>query len=68
METCAHTSVTVYVRVVACATRYEPAETVDDHIKCNDCREELDDVPHGAHVDVELADRPLHGAPSEFYD
>ena len=66
--TCQHTSVTVFVRVVAQATRYEPAETVDDHIRCNDCGEELDDTPKGAHVDVEQVERPLRGMPHEFYD
>ena len=44
---CEHKITTRYTRLIARASRYEPAE-YDYKIICNECGEELDESPDGA--------------------
>lgn len=69
MDNCLHTSVTIYYRQVACATRYEPAEYVE-FAECDDCGKQGDpaDFADAEVSDTIQAERTLHGVPSEFYD
>ena len=66
---CKHESVTVYYRLVAQATRYEPAEYIE-FAECDECGKTGDQSDFAdAEVSDEMeAERTLHGAPSEFYD
>ena len=66
---CEHKSVTVYYRLVAIASRYEPAEYIQ-FAECDDCGETgaPEDFADAEISDEIQADETLHGAPSEFYD
>lgn len=67
MSNCQHKHVTVYTRLVACATYYEPAE-YEEWFECSDCGATGDpqDLPEDAEEkDGEL---PPRGTPHEFYD
>lgn len=69
MNTCTHPSVTIYYRLAAIATRYEPAEYIE-FAECDECGENGDpsDFPDAETSDEIQTDETLHGAPSEFYD
>ena len=66
---CNHESVTIYYRLVAIASRYEPAEYIQ-FAECDECGKT--GAPEdflGSEISDEIeAEKTLHGAPSEFYD
>ena len=49
MNTCEHLHVSVYYRLYAAATRYDPAE-YESKVQCEDCNEWMDvsDIPEDA--------------------
>jgi hypothetical protein len=68
-DTCKHKSVTIYYRIVAIASRYEPAEFIQ-FAECDECGKTgaPEDFPDSEITDEINAGDSLHGAPSEFYD
>jgi hypothetical protein len=65
---CDHEEVTIHFTLVACATRYEPAE-YEEWAVCNECGEggHPDDFPDADATDFEKVSR-TRGTPHEFYD
>jgi len=66
---CDHNEITIYYRLVAAETRYEPAEYAY-FAECNECGKtgDPDDFPDAETTDEIEVSRQFHGAPHEFYD
>ena len=66
---CEHKEITVYYKLVAAETRYEPAE-YEEFAQCDDCGKtgDVSDFPDADVTDEVRVDNTFHGAPDEFYD
>lgn len=69
MANCQHEKVTIYYRLVAQETYYEPAE-YEEYAECDDCGKQGDpsDFPDAEVTDTIPVSRQFHGMPHEFYD